>query len=118
MSEEPEKFAKVSEVAAYVHRRQSVVVYHHADRTAGGQVAQMQHRMDQLAAATGTEPLGAMLAHRGSLRFFLIVPAPAHRTRLGQLVAAFDSRWTPDVEFCKFDGTHGDPIITTAVTRH
>lgn len=94
-----EKYAFAHEVADYAARDQSVVVYHHADRTPGGVPVQVQRRLSELRAATGAEPLGAIVAHRGSTRFFLIVPAPSHRARLQTGVEEFAARWGKHVSF-------------------
>jgi len=96
------KFAFPDELADYTARSQSLVVYHHADRSAGGVAAQVPRRLAELSAGTGVDPLGAVIARRGSTRYFLIVPAPAHRGRLSEAVRAHVQRWAPHVEFVQY----------------
>lgn len=60
------KYAFTSELADYVKRGQSIVVYHHADRTRGGVPVQVERRLAELRTVTGTDPLGAVIARRGS----------------------------------------------------
>jgi hypothetical protein len=98
----PQKFAFMEELADYAARGQSLVVYHHADRTSGGIQAQVPRRLDQLAEATGFLPIGAVVARRGSCRFFLVVPAPAHRDRLAEALAVHAAGWMPHSEFHPF----------------
>jgi hypothetical protein len=95
----PAKVAYIDELADYSARGQSIVIYHHADRSAGGVTTQVPRRLDELAAGTGIEPLGAVIARRGSTRFFFIVPAAGHRARLAEAVRDHVTRWAPHVEY-------------------
>ena len=54
----PGKFVFLDELADYSGRRQSLIVYHHADRSAGGVASQVPRRLSELAQATGVEPWG------------------------------------------------------------
>jgi hypothetical protein len=75
------KYAYFDELAPYLDRGQSLVVYHHLHRGAP-HASQVQDRLSQLA-----ERLGSCFALRlrpGSGRMFLIVPAEAHRRVLRQ----------------------------------
>lgn len=76
-----EKHAYFDELAAFVERGQSIVAYHHADRSATVAV-QAERRMADAAEELGVEPLAAVRASRGSTRLFVVVPAPAHRAGL------------------------------------
>ena len=96
------KFVFPQEIAAYTARRQSVVVYHHADRSPGGTQAQLPRLLGQLEEATGLPPLGSVIAHRGSRRFFQIIPAPAHVELLRAATSAFIARWSKHVSFFSF----------------
>jgi hypothetical protein len=55
-----------------------VIAYQHADRSAGveQQVARLLQRISDAAAV---DPLAAVLARRGSVRMFVLIPRPSHR---------------------------------------
>jgi len=76
-----EKHAYLWEVGAFVERGQSVIAYHHADRSAPVPL-QAQRRMADVAEELGVEPIAAVRASRGTTRLFLVVAAPAHRSQL------------------------------------
>lgn len=76
-----EKHAYLDELTAFVERGQSIVAYHHADRSATVPV-QAERRMADVAEELGVAPLAAVRASRGSTRLFIVVPAPAHRAGL------------------------------------
>jgi hypothetical protein len=98
----PSKFVFLDELADYSARGQSLVIYHHADRSAGGVAAQVPRRLDELALGTAIEPLGSVIARRGSTRYFFIVPAPAHREWLRNAARSHLARWEPHVEFVTY----------------
>lgn len=98
-SADHQKFAFAHEIADYLSRGQSVVVYHHADRTRGGALFMIRRRMMELQTACGVKPLGTVVAHRGTCRFFFVVPALAHRERLALAISEHASRWYPHTEF-------------------
>jgi hypothetical protein len=91
------KFALISELADYAARDQSVVAYHHADRSAAVRT-QAERRLHELAAGVEQEPIGAVIARRGSCRFFLITAADGHRDRLAASLRRYASGWTPHAE--------------------
>lgn len=91
------KFALLAELADYASRGQSLVVYHHADRSADART-QAQRRLGELADAVGQQPVGAVIAHRGSCRFFLISAAADHWEPLGESIHSFILRWQAHVE--------------------
>ena len=70
-------------------RGQSVVAYHHADRTVHVP-EQAQRRMAELAAEYGAPPLAAVRASAGTVRLFLIVAAPRHQQRLSDRLHALE----------------------------
>ena len=76
-----EKHAYLDELGGFVERGQSIVAYHHADRSATVPI-QAARRMADAAEELGVEPLAAVRASRGTTRLFLVVPAPAHREHL------------------------------------
>lgn len=106
----PRKYAFLAEMADYVERGQSLVIYHHADRTAPVH-AQAARRMAQLEAATGVAPLGAVVARRSSTRFFFILPSQAHREELAESVADFSARWTPHVDWVPYELAVSEPMV-------
>jgi hypothetical protein len=92
------KYASAQELADYAQRGQSLVVYQHANRT-GDARTQAEDRLTALSSAVHQLPLQAVIARRGSCRFFLItVPDEDQFTRLALALEAFADRWTPHVE--------------------
>lgn len=89
-----EKFALASEVSDFFRRDHSVIVYHHADRSKGGVPVQVTRRLKDLGQATGAVPLGAVIARRGSCRFFLIAAQPRHREMLLDRLGAYAVTWS------------------------
>ncbi len=85
-----EKHAYLDELAAFVDRGQSIVAYHHADRSATVPV-QAERRMADAAEELGVEPLAAVRASRGTTRLFVVVPAAAHRAALEQRLHDLES---------------------------
>ncbi|WP_143338082.1 hypothetical protein [Demequina sp. NBRC 110054] len=97
------KYALLDELADYTTRGQSLVVYHHADRTPGGVSVQVAKRLGELHARTGIEPLGAVIARRGSTRFFFVLPANSHRAALEDALANYQRTWSQHVDWAPFD---------------
>jgi hypothetical protein len=74
------KHIYLSELAAFAQRGQSVIVYHHADRTAT--VEQQAHRrLADLAAGLLVRPVAAVRASRSTSRLFLVGAATASHAR-------------------------------------
>jgi hypothetical protein len=96
------KFVFSHEIADYLRRGHSVIVYHHADRSPGGVPVQVERRMLELQRSTGTDPIGIVVARRGSCRFFIVLPAPSHRQVLERSLAAYSKRWHPHTELWRF----------------
>lgn len=61
----------MSELADYDRHGQSLVVYHHAHRSATARI-QAASRLAELAHGVAQTPVGAVIARRGTYRFFLI----------------------------------------------
>ncbi len=72
------KHAYLDELAPIVHRGQSLMIYHHADRS-GPVERQIEARFDDLRRELpDRRPLAAVRASRGSTRLFLLLAAPDH----------------------------------------
>ncbi len=72
------KHAYLDELAAFAARGQSLVIYHHADRSAPV-VEQARRRLAELAQEiAGVQPIAAVRASRGTTRLFLVAAAPRH----------------------------------------
>ncbi len=83
------KYVYMDELQPYLHRGQSLVVYHHLDRSAPApeQVARLLARLgDRL---EGSRQLQALLYRRGTLRAFLVIPAPSHDAVLADRIGRF-----------------------------
>jgi hypothetical protein len=73
------KYAYLNELASFADRGQSLVVYHHADRS-GRVEQQAQLRLTDLARETAVEPIAAVRASRGTTRLFLVAAAKGPST--------------------------------------
>ena len=71
-----EKHAYLDELARFAERGQSLVVYHHADRSAPVP-EQARRRLEDLAREVPITPIAAVRASRGTTRLFLIGAASA-----------------------------------------
>jgi hypothetical protein len=96
------KYVFPTELADYSTRGQSLVVYHHADRTRGGVATQVPRRLDELSEATGVRAFGAVVTRLGSVRFFLIVPAPSHRRAIADALATYVRSWGACAELMEY----------------
>jgi hypothetical protein len=76
------KFAFFDELTAFTGRRQSLVIYHHLNRTRKAQ-REFALRFDQIQKhfPDAQAPFG-LWYHRGPARVFFIVPAKGHSARL------------------------------------
>jgi hypothetical protein len=70
------KHAYLDELAAFAARGQSLIVYHHADRTAAVE-QQARRRLADLAQGVPVQPIAAVRASRGTVRLFLVGAATA-----------------------------------------
>jgi hypothetical protein len=73
-----EKYAYVDELTPFVAGGQSLIVYHHADRSATVE-QQATRLLQRVSDAVAVDPLGAVVARRGTVRLFILVPQPSHR---------------------------------------
>jgi hypothetical protein len=89
-----EKHVYLSEAQRLLDRGQSVVVYHHADRSERVP-DQAQSRMEDIRDELGVDPVAAVQASRGSARLFLVIPSnDHHRSELDDRLAALQlSNW-------------------------
>jgi hypothetical protein len=92
------KHAYLDELAAFARRGQSVVVYHHADRSATVN-QQASRRLDDLARGVPVTPVATVKASRGTSRLFLIgAAAPSHAQFLAdRLTCLAGSRWAREL---------------------
>lgn len=97
-----EKHAYLDEVVDYASRGQSVVVYHHADRSEPVP-AQARRRLEMLSMAVPAPPLACVRASRGTTRLFIIAPAPRDAARLtSRLHALSESPWAGELRLFWF----------------
>jgi hypothetical protein len=87
------KHVQKHELLHYLKRGQSLIVYHHQTRAAGGLKATIPQTLRQLR-DLGFEDGWALSFHRQSVRIYFIIPAPTHRGRLRTLTDAFlNTEW-------------------------
>ena len=91
------KYAYLDELAAFAARGQSLVVYHHADRTATVE-EQARRRLGDIAREVPIEPVAAVRASRGTTRLFLVAATEAHTGYLTERLTALTvSPWAADL---------------------
>ena len=92
------KYAYLDELAAFAAQGQSLVVYHHADRSASVE-EQARRRLADIAREVPIEPVAAVRASRGTTRLFLVAAAAAHAGYLtDRLTALADSPWDKELD--------------------
>ncbi|MGC2191600.1 MAG: hypothetical protein WA751_04635 [Candidatus Dormiibacterota bacterium] len=93
------KHAYLDELAAFAARGQSLVVYHHADRSAPV-VEQARRRLAELGQEVAeVQPLAAVRASRGTTRLFLVAAAPRHLEHLvSRLRGLATGAWSKEFE--------------------
>lgn len=93
------KHAYLDELAEFVARGQSLVVYHHAARR-GSINDQVQWRLAELSEdMPGCTPLGCVIARKGSVRLLLVAAVESHRSLLcGRLQSLRTSGWAKVLE--------------------
>ncbi len=97
-----EKHTYLSEVGRLLERGQSVVAYHHANRSEPVAV-QADSRMADIHDVLGVEPLAAVRASRGSARLFIVIPHPQHRSNLEDRLGALQlSRWADELRLYRW----------------
>lgn len=83
----------LDELAVFARQGQSLVVYHHADRSAAVK-EQAAGRLADLAREVPLEPIAAVRASRGTTRLFLVAASAAHAQYLtDRLTALTASKW-------------------------
>ena len=100
------KHAYLGELANFVARGQSLVVYHHADRT-GPIEDQVQRRLAELSQELpGCTPLGCVIARKGTVRLFLVAAAESHRSLLCERMQGLrTSVWAKVLEVQQWPGS-------------
>ena len=83
------KYVLLEEIADYVQRGQSVVIYHHQTREKGGVESQIDKRLPPLLALRGVAEAWALIFRRQSVRAFIVVCCKKHRKRLRDHALAF-----------------------------
>ena len=93
------KHAYLDELAEFVARGQSLVVYHHADRK-GSIESQVQWRLAELSQEVpGCTPLGCVIARRGTVRLLLVAAAEPHRSFLSEKLQGLGtSVWAKELQ--------------------
>lgn len=91
------KHAYLDELAAFARRGQSLIVYHHADRSAVVE-QQARRRLEDLAREVPLEPIAAVRASRGTTRLFLVAASASHTQYLtGRLTALIAGPWKSEL---------------------
>ncbi len=91
------KYAYLDELAAFAGRGQSLVVYHHADRTAAVE-EQARRRLGDIARYVPLEPVAAVRASRGTTRLFLVAATESHAGYLTERLTALTvSPWAAEL---------------------
>jgi len=92
------KHAYLGELAEFARRGQSVIVYHHGDRSAAVE-QQARGRLADFAHGAPVEPVAAVRASRGSSRLFLVGAASAaHARHLADSLAGLQhSPWAAEL---------------------
>jgi hypothetical protein len=93
-----EKHAYFDELREFSARGQSLVAYHHADRSTT--VDRQAHlRLADAAEQLSIEPLAAVRASRGTNRLFLVLPAARHRSNLEMRLRDLEkSSWSSELK--------------------
>ena len=94
------KHVLAEELADYAARGQSLVVYHHADRSAKAK-DQAKAQLNRSARAVEQAPVGTIIAHRGSCRLFLVTASNEHLDALADRLESFAKRWRGHVELVR-----------------
>jgi hypothetical protein len=113
------KHVYLNELASFADRGQSLVVYHHADRSAPVE-QQAQLRLTDLASENAMEPIAAVRASRGTTRLFLVAAKAAStgdylKKRLEDLI---ESSWRGELKvYGQADSTPEDPCTGTKLPQ-
>jgi hypothetical protein len=92
------KHAYLAELAAFAQRGQSVIAYHHADRTVAVEL-QAHRRLAEFARDMPIKPIAAVRASRGTSRLFLVGAATAaHASYLTERLTGLErSPWSTEL---------------------
>ncbi len=88
MSNAAPKYVFVGDIAPYITRGQSLVIYHHQTREKGGLSAQIEAKFAILH-SLGVERPFALVFRRMSVRIYFVAPAPARDGILGERARRF-----------------------------
>lgn len=93
------KHAYLDEIARFLDRGQSVIAYHHADRSAALRI-QAERRMAEIRNEIGISPLCALSMGQGSSRFFFVIPS-GHKAQVltKKMSSLASSPWSPFVKY-------------------
>jgi hypothetical protein len=93
------KYVYLDEVAPYLHRGQSVVIYQHIHRD-GPAIEQIQRQRARIEnEVSGAHEVRALLYRRGTARAFFVIAAPAHASLLDERLDGFVAeRWSQHFE--------------------
>jgi len=94
------KHVLTGELADYAARGRSLVVYHHADRSAKAE-DQAKAQLGRIARAVGQVPVGTIIARRGSCRLFLVTASNEHLSALTDRLESFAKRWRGHAELVR-----------------
>lgn len=75
------KYTYFDELAPFIKRGQSLVIYHHLCRSGPAEV-QVRERLDQIKEKLGIDDVYALLYKRGTLRVFFVVPSRENKELL------------------------------------
>ena len=82
------KHVLTGELADYAARGQSLVVYHHANRSAKAE-DRAKAQLDRIARVVGQASVGTIIARRGSCRLFLVTASNEHLNALADRLQSF-----------------------------
>lgn len=105
------KHAYLDELAAFARRGQSLIVYHHADRSAPVE-QQAGRRLADLARDVPVKPVAAVRASRGTTRLFLIGAATSTHTSYltDRLTSLQSGPWARELTVYWADNTLGTDL--------
>lgn len=86
----PEKYAHIDELTPLLERGQSLVVYQHANRTADVE-QQATRLLQRLSKSLPIEPFAAVIARRGTVRMFVLLPQPRHRDSFAAAIRCIET---------------------------
>ncbi len=94
------KHVLTGELADYAARGQTLVVYHHANRSAKAE-EQAKAQLGRIVRAVGQAPVGTIIARRGSCRLFLVTASDERLNALADRLQSFAERWRGHVELVR-----------------